>query len=231
MKRNVFVEMLDNGVRIHALSEDAQTTLIDHTFTTDNVLTSEQFKSLVNIAEENWLIADAFKRSVQLCVHWGNVTKEIIDGLTNYIGTRKVAELGCGPGYFLSCLKENKVDIKGFDLGIESGEPEGWLGSKLRSKKKYHLFSSYVSCDYNETSFDYYDVILMVWPRNADKALLNMKSGQILILIGELDGCTGGPLQERILEEKFELLEERFLEKHFVRWPGNHDRIDIYRKK
>lgn len=231
MKRNVFVEILDDGVRVRALSEDAKSTLIDHTFTTKSLLTTEQFRALVDITEENWTIESQFRRSVQLSVHWGIVTKEVVDGLTDYIGDRKVSELGCGNGYLLSCLKENGVDIRGYDLGRESGEAEEWLGSKLVSDKKYHLFSSYTSCDYNETSFDYYDVILMVWPRNADKALLNMKSGQILILIGELDGCTGGPLQERILEEKFELLEERFLEKHFVRWPGNHDRIDIYRKK
>lgn len=71
MKRNVFVEMLDSGVRIRALSEDAKATLIDHTFTTQSLLTSEQFRHLVGIAEENWTIESQFRRSVQLSVHWG----------------------------------------------------------------------------------------------------------------------------------------------------------------
>ena len=230
MKRNVFVEMLDNGVRIRALSEDAKTTLIDHTFTTQSLLTSEQFRRLVDIAEENWEIESQFRRSVQLCVHWGVVTKEIVDGLTEYIGDRKVAELGCGHGYLLSCLKEKGVDIRGYDLGIESGEAEEWLGSKIVTDKKHHLFASYTSGNYNELSFDYYDIILMVWPRNADQALLKMKPGQTLILIGELDGCTGGALQERILDERFEVIEENFLGKHYIRWDGLHDKINIYRK-
>lgn len=230
MKRNVFVEMLDNGVRIRALSEDAKTTLIDHTFTTKSLLTSEQFRRLVDITEENWTIESQFRRSVQLCVHWGVVTKEIVDGLTDYIGDRKVAELGCGHGYLLSCLKARGVDVTGYDLSKESNFANEYLGSKITSPKKYHLFSSYVNGDYNKLSFDYYDVILMVWPRNADKALLNMKPGQILILIGERDGCTGGPLQDRILDERFELIEEKFLLEHFIQWDGTYDQIDIYRK-
>lgn len=230
MKRNVFVEMFDNGVRIRALSEDAKITLIDHTFTTQSLLTSEQFRSLTALDDENWLVLDDFKRCVKLSVHWAVITKEIVDGLAEYIGDRKVAELGPGAGYLLSCLKARGVDVTGYDLGKESDFANEYLGSKITSSEKYHLFSSYVNGDYNELSFDYYDVILMVWPRNADKALLKMKPGQILILIGEHDGCTGGPLQDRILDERFELIEEKFLLEHFIQWDGTYDRIDIYRK-
>ncbi len=133
-----------------------------------------------------------------------------------------IVEVGAGSGYWASLLSKVGVDIIAYDIAPEN----------VHLSKKHHRWKWFDVKKGDEKSVAAHSdrALFLCWPPyNEDMAFNCAKQykGDVILFIGERNGCTG-------TEEFFDYLDEHFELEDSIElpvWLGLHDALYIYRHK
>lgn len=135
---------------------------------------------------------------------------KIIDDLVNYIGSRKVADLGSGSGYLSHRLAERGVDVTAID------------NTNRQFSKIWKLD---IQEDFTKLDLDEYEVLILAWPEMSSEAFdvaTKLKPHQELIYQGESQGgCTADHKFFKYVEQYFK--ETGLFNDNHLRFDGVHD--------
>lgn len=161
------------------------------------------------------------------------ITKKFIKDLSSILQNEKVLEIGAGTGFLSSILNKSGIDITPVDLHVNEG---GKFNNNYGFKKLHTSVLETDGIKYLKSN-PHFSTILLVWPplgeELATEVLLNMKSGQKLIYIGEgSSGCTASASFFENLKSTT-ILNKELTEKanrNFKRFPLMHDKVYVYEK-
>lgn len=135
---------------------------------------------------------------------YGSITKENQKLLIKYLKDKKVLEIFAGNGYLSNVLKSDEL-IQDY-LSIDN------KSSYLHSEIKLDYGTKNISVFDKEIKIKSYDVIIMSWPpQTMDplNVLKKMKKDQILIYLGEWEGCTANKKFHKYLNSFFFPIEKK----------------------
>lgn len=151
------------------------------------------------------------------------LSSELLDALASFIGDRRVLDAGAGLGT-LSHL------LKGRGASIVASDTDGWYPPILE-RRLDHVGDSIAMLPGD------FDVVLLSWPPHkrpfGHSVVKAMRSGQVLIHMGEFGGCTGDAKLERELQsDRWEHQSDATAEinRYALQIFGLHDRWDVFLK-
>ncbi len=183
-------------------------------FSQNTISTSNQWRELKPVpTREQWLetglrsisgraFTDRADRigDIGFCTH----SAELVDELVQYIGDRRVLEVGAGTGHLARVLYERGIAICAVDSQKGACTQDSWW-------TKNRLYFDVLKMDATQFPELPGDIVLMVWPCYktdfAEKIARLIKPGQILLYCGEPQGgCTGDYGFFKYLREAFDEL-------------------------
>ena len=150
------------------------------------------------------------------------ITPEAINQIAELTGEREVLEVGAGNGYLAHRLAQAGINV----LPTDAHRPER-SGYQLGNVQHTDIIN--IDAETAIRQLPEMD-LLWSWPcqEEASGKALQSYDGRNLIYIGEQDdGCTGGDLFNRVLEERFTPVE--FI--GIPSFPDVHDCVGIYRRR
>lgn len=150
------------------------------------------------------------------------LTDESIEWMAKRLRGHKVLEVGAGNGYLAMRLRQAGVQMDATDMSTLEDNHYG-LGSV------YHTDVEIMEA---KRAIETFRPTALVWswpvPETASGRALEAFEGQTLIYIGEQNGgCTGGPLFERTIAERYREPENFYIPS----FPRVHDWIAAYEKR
>ncbi len=143
----------------------------------------------------------------------------LLDKLSTICKNKTVVDVGAGSGWLSHQLKLREVNIIAIDQYTKSN-------SHFTKNHTDILETNAI----DNLKYNYFDIVIMTWPdyncNFAYQILEQLKSNQILIYMGELEGgCTGDDNFFKLLDKKAientELTKQ--LQEHNLCWPGMRD--------
>lgn len=195
-----------------------------HWLENQNLNKSFSYRRWITLLEE-------FPLGEEFMMRWNHVenygfvilTTETISLLKDFLGNKKVLDVGAGSGYLSNLLRLRGVNVTPIDN----------FSHQIMAGYTFKKFSSdIIKVDVKDHPVEDYEVIILSWPHDGMETLNKMTSGQILIYQGEsCGGCTGS-------EEFFDTLSdpsqfvgmEHNLNKYHLKFSGIHDYWEVYQK-
>ena len=150
------------------------------------------------------------------------LTDEAVEWMALRLIGHRVLEVGAGNGYLALRLRQAGVQMNATDMSTLEDNHYG-LGNS------YHTDVEIMEA---KRALKTFRPTTLVWsrpvPETASGRALEEFDGQMLIYIGEQNGgCTGGPLFEQLLTERYREPENFYIPS----FPGVHDWIAAYEKR
>jgi len=119
---------------------------------------------------------------------WGCPTREVIQNIKDFAGQEKILEIGAGNGLWAMLLQQVGVFITPTD------KAPGQTMDHVTGKRE-QTFVDVLMMDNKQAikKFKDHNILMLCWPPFDSMAQESLKSfsGDKLIFIGEIDGCTG----------------------------------------
>lgn len=151
------------------------------------------------------------------------LSSELLDSLASFIGSRRVLDAGAGLGTLSQLLKSRGANVVASDR-------DGWYPPILE-RRLDHVGDSIALLPGD------FDLVMLSWPPHKKpfgySVVKAMRSGQVLIHMGEFGGCTGDRRLERELQSARWSHEDDAtaeLNRFALQIFGLHDRWDVFVK-
>lgn len=152
--------------------------------------------------DEMCLIRILYKLYIQV-FSYGHFPKENIAILSKFLKDKNTIEVFAGNGYFSKQIHRKNKYSRCVYHGVDNRKTYLHASSDIHHDLTNIYYMSVLSTRIN---YSEYDVVVMVWPPSNTtplKILDKMQSGQILIYLGEWDGCTANPAFHSQLESSW----------------------------
>lgn len=155
------------------------------------------------------------------------LTIEVLEILVETLKGYRVVDVGCGTGYLSKQLQDRGVNVVPVDA----------CNTSYSLHKQGSRFTDITVTDALTMDLTVFDAVILSWPCYNEPFAFNvvekMYPGQILVYQGEgWGGCTGDDNFHRVLDSKFEEIEEldERLWKAHAQFDGIHDSWHVYVK-
>jgi hypothetical protein len=191
---------------------------------TESFTAHPEFKKMGDMSWEGQNLRNQYTN----LIGWSVPSKDATDCILSYVGTKPVLSLAAGNG-----AQETLLAARGGNVVCADIEPptSPWmLVDILSNDDAVATWRAVCPC------------VMIVWPELCDRwgrpvhepppdcptyKALFIGNFEIVVYIGEKDGCTGSPQLDSFLEKNYTLLKEHSI----PQWPGIHDSLRIYERK